>query len=61
MTAVYYTIAGILLYLLADWILRWLEGWAGRVFEHRSLVFFLLLSGMALGTFAIIRDLVAPD
>lgn len=60
MTAIYYTLAGILLYLAADWILRWLEGRAGRVFEYRTLVFFLLLSGMALGSFAIIRVLVAP-
>jgi predicted PurR-regulated permease PerM len=61
MTAVYYTAAGIVLYLAADWILRWLERRAGRVFEYRTLVFFLLLSGMALGSFAVIRSLVAPD
>lgn len=61
MTAVYYTLAAIILYLAADWILRWLEGRAGRVFEYRTLVFFLLLSGMALGSFALIRSFVGPD
>ncbi|HEY7753059.1 MAG TPA: hypothetical protein VH856_04520 [Steroidobacteraceae bacterium] len=61
MSAVYYTIAGVVLYLLADGILRRLEARAGRVFEHRTLVFFALLSAMALGSFALIRALVAPD
>jgi hypothetical protein len=61
MTALYYTIAGIVLYLAADWILRWLERRAGRVFEHRTLVFFLLLSVMAVASFAAIRAFMAPD
>lgn len=61
MSAIYYTAAGIILYFLADWILRQLEARAGRVFEHRTLVFFGLLSALALGSFALIRTLIAPD
>ncbi|HEY7739389.1 MAG TPA: hypothetical protein VIB01_02120 [Steroidobacteraceae bacterium] len=61
MSAVYYTIAGIVLYLLADGILRQLEARAGRVFEHRTLVFFGLLSLLALGSFALIRAWLGPD
>ncbi|HEY5558160.1 MAG TPA: hypothetical protein VIK49_00385 [Steroidobacteraceae bacterium] len=61
MTALYYTLAGIVLYLAADWILRWLEGRTGRVFEHRTLVFFLLLSVMAVASFAAIRAVMVPD
>ncbi len=61
MTALYYTVAGIVLYLAADWILRLLEARAGRVFEHRTLVFFALLSVMAVGSFALIRAFLAPD
>lgn len=60
MSVLYYTIAGIVLYLLADRILRGLEARAGRVFEYRTLIFFLLLAGLALGSFAVIRALVAP-
>lgn len=60
MSALYYTIAGIVLYLLADRILRGLEARAGRVLEYRALIFFLLLAGLALGSFAVIRALVAP-
>jgi hypothetical protein len=61
MTAVYYTLAGIILYLAADWILRRLEARAGRVFEHRTLVFFALLSALALSSFALIRALIVQD
>lgn len=53
--AIYYTLAAILLYLAADWLLRRMEGHAGRRFEHRSLIFFALLLGMALVTFSVIR------
>jgi hypothetical protein len=60
METVYYTITGVVLYLLADRILRVIEARAGRIFEHRTLVFFVLLLAMALVTFAVIRRLV-PD
>ena len=58
MGAVYYTITGVVLYLLADRILRLLEARAGRVFEHRTLIFFVLLLAMALVTFAAIRSMI---
>jgi hypothetical protein len=56
--AVYYTITGVVLYLLADWILRSVEARAGRIFQHRTLIFFVLLLSMALVTFAVIRRLL---
>ena len=58
MEAVYYTLTGVVLYLLADRILRVIETRAGRMFEHRTLVFFVLLLAMALVTFAVIRRLI---
>ncbi len=60
MEAVYYTITGVVLYLLADRILRVIEARAGRIFEHRTLIFFVLLLSMALVTFAVIRRLLPP-
>jgi hypothetical protein len=60
MAAVYYTITGVVLYLLADRILRVVEARAGRIFEHRTLIFFVLLLSMALVTFAVIRRLLPP-
>ena len=56
--AVYFTITGVVLYLLADRILRVIETRAGRIFEHRTLIFFVVLLSMALVTFAVIRRLV---
>jgi len=58
MAAVYYTLAGIVLYLLADGVLRLLEARAGRIFEHRTLIFFVLLLTLALVTFAAIRRMI---
>ena len=51
---------GIGLYLLADWILRAAERAAGRIFEQRTLIFFVLLLGMALVAFALIRLVLTP-
>lgn len=58
MAMLYYTLAGIILYVAADWVLGALETRVGRRFEHRSIVFFGLLLTMALVVFAIIRALV---
>lgn len=57
MAMLYFTLTGIILYVGADWLLQRLETRAGRRFEHRSLVFFALLLGMALLAFALIRTL----
>ena len=59
MATVYYVLAGILLYLTADWLLRRIEARAGRILEHRTLVFFGLLATMAVVSFAVIRALLA--
>ncbi|HEY5645602.1 MAG TPA: hypothetical protein VIS76_06670 [Pseudomonadales bacterium] len=58
MAMLYYTLTGIILYVAADWLLRRLEARAGRIFEHRTLVFFGLLLSMALVAFAAIRAVV---
>jgi len=55
---VVYVLAGILLYFAADWVLGLIEARAGRVLEHRTLVFFGLLASMALISFALIRMLL---
>lgn len=58
MATVYYVLAGILLYLAADWVLRRIEARAGRILEHRTLIFFGLLASMAVVSFALIRALL---
>ncbi len=58
MTTVYFTLAAIVLYLVCDRLLDSLERRAGRRFEYRSLIFFGLLLGLSLVTFALIRRCV---
>jgi hypothetical protein len=58
MPTVYFTLAAIVLYLLADRLLDLLERRAGRRFEHRSLIFFGLLLTSSLLAFALIRRFV---
>ena len=55
--ALYFTLAAVLLYVAADWILQRLEQAAGRRFEYRTLIFFAILLGMAMAGFAVIRQL----
>jgi len=55
MQFVYYTIAGVLLYLLSDWILVRVEAWRGAAFEQRSLIFFVVILVLALTSFKAIE------
>ncbi len=55
MEAVYFTVVAIALYLVSDRLLDWLERRAGRRFEHRSLVFFVIILVLALLSFGLIR------
>lgn len=57
MEIIYFTLAAILLYLAADWILRRIEAAAGKRLEYRSLIFFVILSTMAVTSFTLIRTL----
>jgi hypothetical protein len=61
MTIVYFTLAALMLYLVSDRVLDWFERRAGRRFENRSLIFFGLLLGLSLATFALIRRFVGID
>jgi hypothetical protein len=55
MEMLYFTLAAIILYVAADWILDRIEIAAGRRLEYRSLVFFVILLAMAMTSFALIR------
>lgn len=58
MDIVYFTIAAIVLYIVADKALDRIETARGKRFENRGVVFFCLLLVLALGAFALIRHLV---
>ena len=56
MSAIYFTIVAIVLYFVSDWLLQRVEVAAGKRFEHRSLIFFVILLTLALITFSIIQQ-----
>ncbi len=57
MVFVYYTIAGITLYLVSDWILNRIEVSRGKRLEHRSMIFFVIIFVLAVVSFRIIEHL----
>ena len=61
MEILYFTLAAILLYFAADWILNRIELAAGKRFKYRDLVFFALLLVMALTSFALIQQLAVQN
>lgn len=59
MEMLYFTLAAIVLYVGADWILNRIEAAVGRRLEYRSIIFFVILLIMALSSFSLIRHLSA--
>lgn len=57
MEFVYFTTAGIVLYFGADWILNQIEKARGERFAHRSLIFFVIISILAISSFSMIEYL----
>ena len=60
MESLYYTITAVLLYFIADRVLQRIEAIHGSRFEHRSIIFFVLLLALAISCFALIRRFVIP-
>lgn len=59
MEFVYYTLAGLILYFLSDWILRKVEQMRGETFEQRTLIFFVIILVLALTSFKAIELMTA--
>ena len=55
MEIVYFTLVAALLYLFSNWLLERIEIAAGRRFEYRSLLFFVILLTLAATGFYLIR------
>ena len=54
-----YTVAGLVLYFLSDWILNQVEIRRGQRFENRSVVFFVIILTLAAVVFSLIDYLMA--
>lgn len=59
MDVIYFTLAGIALYFVSDWILQRIELRFGKRLEHRSLVFFGIILSLSLTSFWLVRWLGA--
>ena len=60
MAYLYFTVTAVLLYLLSDWIVNKIEERVGKRLEYRSLLFFAIISVLALGSFSFIDTLMTP-
>ena len=50
-----YTLAGLILYFVSDWILLKVEQLRGEPFEQRTLIFFVIILVLALTSFKAIE------
>ena len=60
MAYLYFTVVAIALYFFADWILNKIEERIGKRLKYRSVVFFAIITVMAMGSFNFIDTLMAP-
>lgn len=58
MQYVYYTVTAVLLYLISDWILNRIEISVGKRLQYRSVIFFVIIMVLAVGSFEIIDRIV---
>ena len=61
MSVIYFTVVGIALYFVSDWLLQLVEVQSGRRFENRTLIFFVILLTLALITFSLIEKLTGAS
>ena len=59
MALLIFTVVGLILYFLADWLLNRIEIAMKRRLEYRTVVFFAILFGLALVVFPLIQILLA--
>ena len=53
-----FTIVAVALYFFSDWLLRLLERYRGKPFEHRQGIYFAIILILTMGTFEIIGRLL---
>jgi len=53
-----FTLNGIFIYLVSDWIVRKIEASQGGVMKYRQIIFFAVFLSLALATFQMLRLLL---
>jgi len=54
----YYTLVGGGLYFISDWILQRIEAYRGARLQNRSLIFFVIILVLAMGSFQVMQGLM---
>ncbi len=60
MAYLYFTVTAVLLYLFSDWVVNKIEERVGKRLEYRSVLFFAIITVLALGSFSFIDTLMTP-
>jgi hypothetical protein len=58
MEIIVFTLNAILVYLLADWIIRVIERKKGEVLKYRQVIFFAVFLSLALISFNVLRTIL---
>lgn len=53
-----FTLNAIIVYLLADWIIRFVEQQRGAALKNRQVIFFVVFLSLALVTFNILQNIL---
>ncbi len=53
-----FTLNAIVVYLLADWIIRFIEQKRGKVLKNRQVIFFVVFLSLALITFNVLQRIL---
>jgi hypothetical protein len=53
-----FTLNGIVVYLVSDWIIRLIETKRGEAIKHRQIIFFVIFLSLALITFQVLQTLL---
>lgn len=55
-----FTLNAVVVYLVADWLVRLIEKRRGAVMKQRQVVFFVIFLVLALVSFQVLQNLLAP-
>ncbi len=55
-----FTLNAIVVYLLADWLIRFIEQRRGSILKHRRVIFFFIFLVLVLISFQIMLNLLGP-
>ncbi len=61
MEMVLYTVIAVVLYLVSDRILSYLESMYGKVLPYRSVIFFVIILILAVSVFSVMESLMKPE